>query len=108
MRLLFARATNNVVYILTSDFHFITRVHFNLTAEGLNILRQLQPGVSSLRGFIIINILLLLLLLFNLILLLMLFNYYHYYLLLLWYFYVYFIFSFIFASLCIISGVVVS
>ena len=40
------------------DFQFLFYfwVHFNLTAKGLNIPRQLPPGISSLRGLIIIAI----------------------------------------------------
>ena len=48
------------------------------------------------------------LLLFNLMFLLFLVYYCHYYLLLICCFYVYFIFSFVFALLCIISGVALS
>ena len=45
---LFTHVTEDVVSVLTSGFHFITRVHLNLTAKGLNMSRQLPPGISIL------------------------------------------------------------
>ena len=56
----------DAVCVLTSGFHFIIRVHFNLTTKGLNIPRQL---------LLLLVFLLLMLLLF----LLLLFCQYHYY-----------------------------
>ena len=47
---LFTHARDDVVCDLNSGFHFIFWVHFNLTAKGLNIPRQLPPGISSPRG----------------------------------------------------------
>ena len=51
---MFTHATDDLVCVLTSGFHFIIWVHFNLTTKGLNIPRQLPPRSSSPRGFIII------------------------------------------------------
>ena len=50
---MFTHATDDLVCVLTSGFHFTIWVHFNLTTKGLNIPRQLPPRSSSPRGFII-------------------------------------------------------
>ena len=53
---MFTHATDDLVCVLTSGFHFIIWVHFNLTTKGLNIPRQLAPRSSSPRGFIVVII----------------------------------------------------
>ena len=53
-RPMFTHATDDLVCVLTSGFHFIIWVYFNLTTKGLNIPRQLPPRSSSPRRFIII------------------------------------------------------
>ena len=53
---MFTHATDDLVCVLTSGFHFTIWVHFNLTTKGLNIPRQLPPRSSSPRGFIVIII----------------------------------------------------
>ena len=51
---MFTHATDGVACILTSGFHFIIRVRFNLAAKKLNISRHLPLGISSPSGFITI------------------------------------------------------